>query len=309
MNQINVAHAEPRVDVMAAALGYAERGWPVIPLHTPVSFGPKKASDVGSATCSCGQGGCESQGKHPRTSHGLADASTDSETVLGWWRRWPDANIGIVTGVGFDVLDLDGDEALDAFDALAPGAAPLTGPMVLTGIGVHIYMAASGAGNRTKVGGKVGVDWRSTGGYVVAPPSLHYLHGDRYEWSRKFGPESPLLSAPGWLDDLLHKRKSDRRVPSRGAANRRRGGAGQESLEREVGRLALTGEGERNDALNRAAFTLGGAVVRRELEAREVVNALLAVAVGVGLSEIEAAATIASGMSAAMSQPQMAKAS
>ena len=42
------------------ALTYIGRGWPVIPLHCPVSGG-----------CSCGDASCARVGKHPRTRRGL----------------------------------------------------------------------------------------------------------------------------------------------------------------------------------------------------------------------------------------------
>src|SRR3990167_8062125 len=74
-----------------AALGYAARGWPVLPLHTPDEDG----------VCSCRDGAaCGRSGKHPRIPTGKAHrkASTDPMTIRRWWRAWPDANVGIVTG-------------------------------------------------------------------------------------------------------------------------------------------------------------------------------------------------------------------
>jgi hypothetical protein len=84
-----------------AALAYARRGWPVIPLH-------HLAAKAG-AGCSCPWPDCGSAGKHPRTVHGLKDASTDPDQIRRWWTRWPKANIGVVTGKasGFIVLDID----------------------------------------------------------------------------------------------------------------------------------------------------------------------------------------------------------
>ena len=89
----------PTADLLEAALDYAERGWQVIPLHNPEGAG-----------CSCGHPDCESRGKHPRTKNGLKDATSKPETIRGWWKRWPQANIGLATGPlsGFFVLDCDG---------------------------------------------------------------------------------------------------------------------------------------------------------------------------------------------------------
>ena len=74
-------------ELLCAALGLAARGWHVIPLHTPTGKG-----------CSCAQGDCESIGKHPRIGNWPEEAATDPETITKWWTRWPQANIGIVTG-------------------------------------------------------------------------------------------------------------------------------------------------------------------------------------------------------------------
>ena len=60
--------------LLAAALAYAERGWPVFPVHSPRPGGG----------CSCGKPGCQHPGKHPGTEHGLREASTNPETILDW---------------------------------------------------------------------------------------------------------------------------------------------------------------------------------------------------------------------------------
>jgi hypothetical protein len=62
------------------------------------------------ARCSCqAREKCTRQGKHPRTWHGLSDASNDLETIMGWWNKWPNANVGLITGKksGNFVVDID----------------------------------------------------------------------------------------------------------------------------------------------------------------------------------------------------------
>src|SRR2546423_1915388 len=67
---------------MKAALNYAAQGWPVFSVHS-----------VRGGVCTCQDRDCKSAGKHPRTVHGLHDATTDAEQIVEWWTRWPDANI------------------------------------------------------------------------------------------------------------------------------------------------------------------------------------------------------------------------
>jgi len=85
--------------MLGAALEIAAHGWPVLPVHCPRNGG-----------CSCGDSGCKRIGKHPRTLHGVKDASIDPKQIRSWWTSWPDANIGIATGPpsGLLVLDVDG---------------------------------------------------------------------------------------------------------------------------------------------------------------------------------------------------------
>lgn len=185
--------------LLESALWYAARGWPVVPCHTPTSMGG----------CSCKKGqACESIGKHPRTLHGLYDASTDPAVIERWWSMWPEANIAIVTGhrSGLVALDEDsykgGDESLaeliKSYHALPETVQQLTG-----GGGVQ-YLFTSPAhpvGNSASALGQ-GLDVRGDGGYIIAPPSLH-VSGKRYQWELSYHPEeTPLAAWPDWLDAL-----------------------------------------------------------------------------------------------------------
>ena len=72
----------------------------MLPLHTIVE-----------GQCSCKAGpDCKHPGKHPRTRNGVKDATTDRAIIKTWWKKWPDANVGIATGQpsGIFVLDVDG---------------------------------------------------------------------------------------------------------------------------------------------------------------------------------------------------------
>lgn len=184
--------------LLDAALAYAARGWPVLPLHTPTEDG-----------CSCQNPSCQAVGKHPRTKNGLKDASTDSSVITTWWERCPQANIGIVTGErsGLVVVDVDprhgGDDSLAEWQQRY-GPPPETVRSLTGGGGWHDLFAHPGISIKTTANFAPGIDIRGEGGYFVAPPSLH-ASGQTYEWEASFHPDylSP-APLPAWLLTLFN---------------------------------------------------------------------------------------------------------
>lgn len=86
-------------------------------------------------------------------------------------------------------------------------------------------------------------------------------------------------------------------LPSYGAA----------ALQGELKTLRATGTGDRNNQLNRSAFSLGQLVAGSTLDAQVVEEQLLGAAVAIGLSEREARRTIKSGMGAGEQAPRTPK--
>jgi bifunctional DNA primase/polymerase-like protein len=170
----------------AAAVAYARLGYRVLPLHHPL---PVTSTQEQGMHCSCGDPDCGAVGKHPLTAHGLKDATRDSVQLAQWWRRWPQANIGLVTGELADVLDIDGPAGRAALRRHVAGHdLRLEGPLAQTGSGWHYYVAPTGSHNRA--GLLKQVDWRGRGGYVVAPPSRH-ASGRHYRWLRPLTAQLP----------------------------------------------------------------------------------------------------------------------
>jgi hypothetical protein len=104
--------------------------------------------------------------------------ATDEE-VRQWWAKYPDANVGIITGKisGITVIDFDSQEAIDYFLTNFKG----TTPCVDTPRGMHAYFQyEEGTRNTVKVNG-LDIDVRSDGGYVIAPPSIN-ADGKPYRW-------------------------------------------------------------------------------------------------------------------------------
>ncbi len=281
-----------------AALVYATAGMAVLPLHQPI------VRPDGTTGCSCPDAKCRSIGKHPRTAHGLHDATADPAQIVAWWRRWPQANIGLATGARFDVLDVDGTAGLQALRQLAEGGLSLSGPLVRTGgAGWHHYLAPLGRGNAQPIRGLERVDWRGRGGYVVAPPSRHAT-GARYRWLRPLADELPQVPAP--LRELLvaADRVRPRRPPPAPVAPH---SYAHRALIDECASLAATAPGDRNGRLWLAARNLYNFVADGALTDEEVQAALLAAADTCGLLAEEprqTRRTIQSGRSVGLAHPR-----
>ena len=149
-------------DTHAAAMVYAARGWSVIPM--------------------------QQRGKRPLVAWlEFQRRLAGPDEIDAWYRRWPDANVGIVTGrvSGLVVVDIDvghgGAESLvrleNEREPLLPTVEALTG-----GGGRHFYFSHPGGLVPNRAGIAPGIDVRGDGGCVVAPPSVH-SSGRRYAWA------------------------------------------------------------------------------------------------------------------------------
>jgi len=283
----STACASDTPDLLTAALAYAAEGVAVVPLFDPVP----------GQGCRCAKGpACRRAGKHPRNRGGLTAATTDPAVITEWWGRWPTSNIGGLTGLIFDVCDVDGNEGIAAVAPLL-GACHGRAPLVRTGSGGwHLLFAPTGLGNRVRF--LPGTDWRGVGGYVVLPPSTH-ARGQRYAFVRS----GPFPDVPRALRAALAPPAPVARAITR-APVARSAGYGPAALAREADRVAATKTGSRNHALNRAAFNLGQLIATGHLTEPEVVSDLTTAALEAGLDEAEAVATIASGLKAGQRHPR-----
>jgi hypothetical protein len=286
-----------------AALAYAARGIPVLPLHHPVTRGSAvRPVPAGEAAvpgwlrgCSCGDWACAQAGKHPLgvlVPHGLTEATTNRARVLAWWTAHPHANVGLATGHHFDVLDLDGLAGVAALRAFADQHGirlPKRGPVARSGRaegGWHYYLAASGLPRRARL--LDGVDYQALGAYVVAPPSRHAT-GQRYAWARDLS--HPLPALPVALCERLGERAQPavRSLPAVPLAPVDGPGHpwARSALARELGRVAAAPEGRRNDQLWESARNLFNLVAAGALDQREVERQLLEAARRCGLLQEE----------------------
>ena len=141
----------------------------------------------------------------------------------------------------------------------------------------------------------------TAGAYVVAPPSIHES-GAVYVWSELYGPTTPLMDAPSWLVDLL-SRPAHRPAPTPTTSS----GTtpyGRRALDAELGRLAMTTEGQRNDTLHVSAIRLGQLYAGGQLDGAEALGALEVVALRTGLGTAEVSRTIESGWTKGVAEPR-----
>lgn len=190
------------VNMKAHALAYARKGWKVFPLWWP-SF---------PGVCACGKDDCSSVGKHPIMDGGVKDAIRAPLLIAEWWDRKPNANIGLACGEasGFTVLDIDGQVGIDEFAKLrAMWPGDWSTPVAITGGGGrHVLLRyVEGVPNRVRF--RPGLDVRSSGGHIVAPPSMHGT-GERYRWHSSGHPAKvKILTPPAWLTAMMVRQKTE----------------------------------------------------------------------------------------------------
>lgn len=142
----------------------------------------------------------------PLTSQGFKDASTDADQIRRWWRRYPNACIGIATE-GLLVVDIDAPPNPWLSDQPELAVELLAAPTSLTPGGGrhHIFRRPEGKSWSCTVGRLAPhVDTRTDGGYIVVPPSVRpdgaycWLEGCELECAADRLPEPP-----AWLVQRL----------------------------------------------------------------------------------------------------------
>lgn len=237
--------------------------------------------------------------KKPATREGLDAATQNLDRISAWWERLPAANVGLRTGSGLVVVDLDPTDAESGYANLSAYAHSIDqGPEWLDTFtvttprrGMHLYFSTvRDLGNRTAM--LPGVDARGARGYVVAPYSRigdrRYLPESGYgevvgvndrstEVLEEFEPE--IAPIPAWLEGLIARPKpaSEVRVlPD--SAIRSVDAYITAVLIGEKHRMQLAQPGARNHALNASAYRLGRHVAAGRLGFEEAESWLIATA-------------------------------
>jgi len=170
-----------------AANRYAVMGWPVC-AGAFVPGRPQRSSQARS--CSCDRIGCPSPGAHPLSPAWQLLATTDPELVARWWLATPEANVLLVTGRVFDVLDVPAEVGMAVLSRLEP-SDPRSGPVAIgAGNRAHFFVRTRGAPDDEyewwschldcepeEVAEVTGLRWHCRDSYVLAPPSGHHSSG------------------------------------------------------------------------------------------------------------------------------------
>ena len=179
---------------VVAALAYAKRGWPVLPLHN--------ITEDSKCTCETGANQCGSRAKHPRINNWVETASTDPDTIKGWWETpgWEDSNIGVLTGKASGLLCVDIDSksnGIDTWNDLIDLNSPVDTLVSLTGGGGYHYIFECNGEEMGNTVGKIGpgIDTRGEAGFIVVSPSVHES-GNLYQWDNSINDLAPM---PKWL--------------------------------------------------------------------------------------------------------------
>lgn len=165
------------------ALHYAKQGLLVFPVHTGKN-----------GKCSCAKSDCTSPAKHPRTIHGLKQASKDLHLVQSLFSsfNYLSANIAVCTGKESNLIVVDVDCAKggrleDLYDLVPKETLDKT-LWAKTGGGYHLYFRFPQNNEIRNSTSKLGnsIDIRGEGGYVIVPPSMH-ISGKYYEFINQNG--------------------------------------------------------------------------------------------------------------------------
>lgn len=234
-------------------------------------------------------------------------STTDAARIDAWWRRWPDAVVGIDLAKS-GLLVIDADRKPDRPDGVAAFIAlgfDLSGvPQVRTpSDGVHYYFRQGFNPPHGNARGilPAGIDVRGHGGYVIAPGCE--IEAGSYIPLNDVAEPAPV---PPWLAGLLrpltprHTAHSPQ-IIANGSPY------AEEALRRECEIIASAASGTRNETINTSAFNVGQ-LVPHLIPEGEALGALNAAAAALGLKPNDKAfgprGTIMRGLRAGMECPR-----
>jgi hypothetical protein len=321
---------------LATARWCARRGWPVHPLAAGRKTPAANCSSCRTHAHSAAECHCLPAG---RWCHGFHSATLDQRRIEQWWGTHPELGVGISCGpAGLVVVDVDAHSSQPpSRDRILPGI-PIADHINLAGLanGFHTlavlaalrgqdspaddtttlrvrWQCSSGSSQGRALAWQV--DVRAHGGYIIAPGTT-----TRHGTYTPLGDAREPAPLPAWLAQELERTghlpataiPAPRPVPPRAQQAVLAAGGGRDHLSRALAAIlapvqacgCLPEGAGFSDALNRAAYTLGGLVAAGRLAQQKAEQALKETAATVRPGqERRAEQIIRSGMTEGLKRP------
>jgi hypothetical protein len=234
--------------------------------------------------------------------HGLHQAiagpvqnDDDWQLLEGAFDHTETTGVGILTSAPYVVVDIDGEEGAQQWEALLGRLLLPDRWVAQTGRGLHLWFGTELVTGTIKLGPKL--DLKGEGGYVAAPPSRH-PDGRTYEWLAE--PGLPPYEVPDELRKVIqyHVEQKSRRLEGKAMKKPIRGPRynegdtvffAQSNFDALMEGMQTAAEGNRNNYLHWAAAT-----ITEEGGVQEDYEQLAEAALAVGLEPEEVHRTIRS---------------
>jgi hypothetical protein len=207
--------------------------------------------------------------KKPYTASGYKNASTDPDVIVKWWQKWPDALIGVPTGIKFVVLDLDLQHP-EANQWYARANLPLTRTHITRSGGRHLLFKPRDDFKCSASKIWPHIDTRGAGGYIIWWPAHdgEVMHG------------AALAEVPKWVMAKLKPPAPARRPPVRLRSD--------VDLDPLLRVILQAKEGQRNTATFWAACRMAEHVHAGQLSDGDMIDLVIGAAARNGLPVTEA---------------------
>jgi len=212
--------------------------------------------------------------KRPLTAHGFKDATADPAVIRRMFQNPAAVMIGMPTGaiVGWIVVDVDVKNGAQGAAWLDANSHRMVQTRTIrTGSGgLHLYFRCPAQPTKNSAS-KIapGIDVRSSGGYVIVPPSPGYAVAD----------DAPVADVPEWLlPALIISPASPGPAPAPFPTSRHHAEGlsvlGREALAQRCDEIRFAADGAKHRAINEAAFAVGGLVYTGHVTEIEAIAAL-----------------------------------
>lgn len=242
--------------------------------------------------------------KIPSIGDWVNTASNDQVIVLGWLRRAPAMNLGVVCGAksGFFAVDIDNKGERTGMDSLrrlqqSDRRLPETLTQITASGAMHmLYQADADFDPPSSKDFVPGIEVRGRGAQIVISPSV--IGQGRYAWENF---NVKIAAPPRWLVEQLTRKP--RSISERARVHRfDRVSSDNRPLSRIEGAAAKVAgerEGNRNKLLNWATYVAGDAAAKGGIDPNYVAHRMYAAGRAAGLDHKETEATVNSGLRAA----------